>query len=261
MNRTIKIAELATMFYGMLFFISYYANFKYFHTFGIDINSYFTTSEILLFFLDESTFFLLTLVTGELLFLIPFFCFFYNKVNCLMESKINALTNGILVILSLLLGYVFYINVSWYYINVSLFADICFFLIKFFTLLLLSLAIIIMTSNKIKNHSKNKRRLYQIYGISYLLVFFSFSADSMNRSFNHYQNGINDYYLNFNYYDNERVETNDSINYIGNSSGHIFLFNVNTKETLVYDRTNIKNLVIMKTEFREIFPPKQSKAK
>lgn len=53
MKTTLKVAELASFIYGLLFFVGYCMTMAYNSSFGIDISSYMSTSEILLGFLGH----------------------------------------------------------------------------------------------------------------------------------------------------------------------------------------------------------------
>lgn len=272
-----KIAKYATIIYAMLFFVGYLSNYVYYSLFNIDINSYFETNEILFSFLNSVTGNIVILTMGcfIIIILIPYTYILRVYINQ-TQKKVRRITNyHKLFFVSILITFILFTGILFIPINIEneklfgIYNDtltykgiiIVILLLTHTSFLFSGLSVVILSGkrnfiviNKVNNTLRNLRITESadslkktvkasIVLMAVVLLYFLISLFQFNRANKAlYDSNKQIIFL----YNNELIETNDSIKYIGDTKNYIFIYNLNMQEVKVFERDNISSYKIRK---------------
>lgn len=272
-----KISKYATIIYAMLFFVGYLSNYVYYSLFNIDINSYFETNEILFSFLNSVTGNIVILTMGcfIIIILIPYTYIIRVYINQ-TQKKVRRITNyHKLFFVSILITFILFIGIIFIPINIEneklfgIYNDtltykgiiIVILLLTHTSFLFSGLSVVILSGkrnfiviNKVNNTLRNLRITESadslkktvkasIVLMAVVLLYFLISLFQFNRANKAlYDSNKQIMFL----YNNELIETNDSIKYIGDTKNYIFIYNLNMQEVKVFERDNISSYKIRK---------------
>ncbi len=255
MKNTLKIAELASILYALLFFLGYCTNWVYFSAFGVEVNEYFTIAEILLLFLSKvmvSIYFIpLFVVSAVMLLLLVGFIE-------LVETEKNWISKTIcLVVMTALFGWLISgINLStirgeldhvvngkiwkhlWEHLSLLVIPMVAFvFLFIYYQMFL--------KKDEGKNEESTSKISYYLIGtIVYILVIFTAMGVNKADAYSMKTNCKGKAEVTF-LYNGEPEASSKSLIYVGGSANYLFMYECTTGYTLIFERSKIEKLQVL----------------
>lgn len=229
-----SLLQYTTIFYSILTILGYEYLDKYYGHWGIEIYPFLDFSEILLLFLRNITSVMIVLSLSVYFFLFGNYYDFVYKFSSIKFNINERKLVQIIVIVSLLISVI-----GFYFKNETL--------ILYNSILVYSM-IFIFSFNKINIILERKGVKLSNEFSKILLIFFYLFLINISYSNYDYKMILNKEKVNIIsfQYENRMINSNDSILFIGSTSKYIFLHNLKSKHNYIYEKSNIKNIVLKK---------------
>lgn len=261
-----KIAKYATIIYAIMWFLGFISSYIYYYIFGINIIEYLDFSEIIFLFFDAllqtGTWKSILGTSSVFLFggLLHYFLPKFIKGIHSFEIIFNPITY---IYIPFMLGYQYYLTRSFSIMFETLLITIFLFIFLYFFILKIENKQVYEYLNEISNKQKNKSKYktisflakiakYLTFKFIFLTIFLFFTVYYIG--YNRYseanklkEDNVPTFNVSFQYLNN-KVESNSTCYYIGGVKNYIFMYDKNSKKTNVFEKNNITNFKIKRSE-------------